>query len=315
MLYHNRLEEPGNYFDRLIWKKIQSSPNYPQRRRRFTFYIQVLETMVLGLSDTQLVTALAILIIGFAGLDNAGISVYHFTVITDLAWMSSNSHLLTLILLRKYLREQDLDERERFFVRTTPTCLSPSEEFRCRRHRKNMEKVVKLWRLVGMFLIFCCLFAAGLVEGHQHWADHFQCPAKCVIQDLPGNIGGRPQKWMITSLTLLQTAYLTSIVPVFTGSMQLWKSFRDRIMQLLPKRNRFVRILRFALWSYSCALSQILGQMAWFCIGTWCIVSDVARGQSLLKENTEIELGFGQIVPLILLMLPVMAAIETWYGE
>jgi len=59
---------------------------------------------ILGLCDAQLLTGLGILISGFADLQ-AGLSAYHFQVITQLAWFSNLTHVAGLTVLRRYLHE------------------------------------------------------------------------------------------------------------------------------------------------------------------------------------------------------------------
>ena len=60
-----------------------------------------LERFVLALSDQQLVTGLAILIAGYT--DRCSRSLYHFRIISALGWCSSTTHLSTLAVLRPYL--------------------------------------------------------------------------------------------------------------------------------------------------------------------------------------------------------------------
>ena len=62
---------------------------------------QVIERFILTLSDQQLVTGLGILIAGYKGL--CTISFYNMNIITAIAWFSSTTHLSTLAILRGYL--------------------------------------------------------------------------------------------------------------------------------------------------------------------------------------------------------------------
>lgn len=65
---------------------------FSQKRRNF--WLPVIQKVVLALSDQQLLTGLAILIASLCQL--CSISVYHFAVVGDLAWFSSNVHITTL---------------------------------------------------------------------------------------------------------------------------------------------------------------------------------------------------------------------------
>lgn len=52
-----------------------------------------------SLSDQQLVTGIAILVASFKLFNEGAITAYHFTIARDLAFFSSNSHLLSLLAL------------------------------------------------------------------------------------------------------------------------------------------------------------------------------------------------------------------------
>ena len=59
-----------------------------------------LESFVLTLSDQQVVTGVAILIAGF--IRTCSMSIYHFNIATSLAWFTSATHLATLGVLLTY---------------------------------------------------------------------------------------------------------------------------------------------------------------------------------------------------------------------
>lgn len=85
-------------------------------------------------SDQQIVTGIAILIAGFA--KRGSITVYHWQIVTYLAWMSSGTHLITLSFLRVYLREYPK---------------------------------LRIWRLCGMLILFVMLFIAIVPTGGNNW--------------------------------------------------------------------------------------------------------------------------------------------------
>ncbi|CAK1364616.1 unnamed protein product [Cercospora beticola] len=75
----------------------------PSRAARFPRAHVALRKAILTLSDQQIVTGIAILGAGFYGLRNGTISVYHFQIVIYLAWMSSSVHLSALTILRPWL--------------------------------------------------------------------------------------------------------------------------------------------------------------------------------------------------------------------
>lgn len=65
---------------------------------------KLIPKIVLGMSDQQLVTGLSIKISAYSQL-NCDISLYHWTMATNLAWFSSVTHLATLLFLKEYMRK------------------------------------------------------------------------------------------------------------------------------------------------------------------------------------------------------------------
>jgi hypothetical protein len=72
----------------------------PQR----SFWVSILDRLILGFSDQQLVSGISILIVGFIKLPQ-GISTYHFTLITSLAMFSCSAHLASVLSLRRYFQK------------------------------------------------------------------------------------------------------------------------------------------------------------------------------------------------------------------
>jgi len=87
---------PFDKFLRLVYRFVPFRINHDERR----IVRSVLEKFVLSLSDQQLVTGIAILSAGW--IRHTQEKLYHFAMILDLAWMSSNTHLLTLTVLHDY---------------------------------------------------------------------------------------------------------------------------------------------------------------------------------------------------------------------
>lgn len=130
------------------------------------FWGNVVEAAVLNFSDQQLVTGGVILIVAYFQLET--ISVYQFSVVVNLAWFSSNTHLLAVVVLRKRLREH-------FFRRA--------------------------WRSLAMFIMCTMLFLSSIFQGHWNWFGSYRCPAICLINRLTlSNIGGLPAGRMFTNL-------------------------------------------------------------------------------------------------------------------
>ena len=76
----------------------------PEMKRKNAIRARFIEKIILNLSDQLLLTGTAILIAGF--WTHCSISVYHFAMISDLAWFASNVHLITIVVLSQYLRDR-----------------------------------------------------------------------------------------------------------------------------------------------------------------------------------------------------------------
>lgn len=68
--------------------------------RSVGFWSRVLSKNLLALSDTQLLTGLAIQLT--AMIKHCSMSVYHFRIVVDLAFLTTITHLLTVVTLRNY---------------------------------------------------------------------------------------------------------------------------------------------------------------------------------------------------------------------
>ena len=72
-------------------------------------WAEALEKAVLGFSDQQCITGIAILLSGYSQLslqNTSPITVYNWQIAVDLAWFSSITHLTTLTCLRHYFRQR-----------------------------------------------------------------------------------------------------------------------------------------------------------------------------------------------------------------
>jgi hypothetical protein len=82
--------------------KTPYTANSPQTSywRRPAFWSLVLRKNLLSLSDTQLLTGIAIQFT--AMLQHCSLSIYHFQIVIELAFLTSVTHLLTVVALRTY---------------------------------------------------------------------------------------------------------------------------------------------------------------------------------------------------------------------
>jgi hypothetical protein len=107
-------------------------------------------------------------------------SDYHLNLVSDMAWLASNTHIVTLVVLQRYFQ-------------------------------KHLG--LRVVRIAMMLLLAARLIAMFIFTAHQYDYVHFSFPAECLIGELSSNIGGIPMRWMIVSIIFICTNYpIASIV-------------------------------------------------------------------------------------------------------
>ncbi|SLM40055.1 hypothetical protein LPUS_10746 [Lasallia pustulata] len=302
-----------NAIDDWTARKIQRTGLLRISDKRKDFWRPVMEKVVLSLSDQQLIAGLAILTAGF--LKHCSISVYHFAIVTDLAWFSSNVHLTTLNVLTRYHRAR-------------PT--------------------MRNWRVCLMVVTLVMMLAATVLQGHWAWYDSYNCDAQCLFDDLLGNVSGSPAFWMELNIFLLVFGYGGSFIylyePLWTKfEMFFWtvpvKRTRSGIVALHQKRMDLrasgsmvafpawfvlgsAEILLAMIMVFYVIVAALLGStvfslyvdILWFAYGLYGIITDRASASSDMAGN-ENEMGFGQIVAILLLASTILTCREAYVDE
>ena len=274
----------------------------------------ILERLVLSLSDQQLLTSIAILTAGLLRI--CSISVYHFQMILDLAWYSSNVHLTSLNVLQEYLLNR------------------PS---------------FRNWRFCLMAVTFALLVAYVIMSAHVKWVDGWPYRAHCLFDDLMGQVYGDSIGSLAGQLTVISLSYLSSTLCLFETTdafiaIWLFEKPRTRLKKVINdlgcKRKlvhsrgsdyctKFciagILVLQAVMVVISgiyvvisiCLTSRwflMLGDFSWFAYGLVHLISDWRIPASEVDGN-ENELTFGQIVPLLLLGSIFLVFNEAYEGE
>ncbi|CAL8576858.1 hypothetical protein XPA_002725 [Xanthoria parietina] len=286
-----------NPIDRLVLSQLHRVPFLRVKGSSVNFWQPIMEALTLALSDQQLLVGISILVTGF--IKHCSISVYHFALITDLAWLSSNTNLTSLNVLQVSLSEH------------------PS---------------LRNWRVCLMLVIFAFLMAALAMEGHRSWYDSWNSPAQCLFDEFLINVGGEPGKWMTIQMVLLIYCYTTSIARLYnpektdlllyekplrkmersiarlhecivsSSSGGGWKSYVTSSL-LLPAW-AFVACSKVAFVAIAAITGSITVSMCldivWFAIGVQGIVDDrnIPKSEMIGNENAW---GFGQLIQVLLL--------------
>jgi len=99
--------ERYNAIRSFVRKSRNMPPKYYARElctwRTHMFWFEILSKNLLAFSDTQLLTGLAVQFTAL--LKHCELSIYHFQIVVELAFLTTVTHLLTLVALRNYFVE------------------------------------------------------------------------------------------------------------------------------------------------------------------------------------------------------------------
>ena len=294
-----------------------------------SFWVPVVTTVILSLSDQMLLAGLSMMIAGFTL--HCSISVYHAGIVIDLAWFAAGAHLLTLGLLHRRMKG-----RER--LRTS--------------------------RVILMIVMAAFLIANTISQGHWAWFDSGPFNAQCPWNDIleKGNVfGGEPKTIMVTNLVLIFVLYSLAIASFYSkpsvwldqwlrvrprrGLRSLRGNLRERRRAQEKTRSCSSRLKRqpyimiegimYALSKmHSASVLFVQGffgsvciafvlDVFWFAWGVKNITEDrriPSKEASRFLPHTPMEgdeqrMGFGQIIPILLLGSTVFVAIEAYEGK
>lgn len=275
--------------------------------------------MVVCLSDQQLCTGIALSIAALIKLNDTPIGTsltgYHLNIVTDLVWFSSNTHLLSLLVVRS------------FAVSVKPTAT----------HTRGPRKQFTMANSSLLRAILMCFQAALLlyfsyIQGYYKWWDMYDCPAACAIGRRKG---GEPRRWMIANFVLIFYEYSISLFMLWRRGRKSWlEHLRHRIIDtksLPPDQQskvwmeedtliwKITRVLFLSIWYFeSSETSGVMVQTVWHVLGYYWLITDRYWGHLVMEQSEqdkENELGFGQLVPLFLLLILIVQLLESLEGQ
>ena len=165
--------------------KAEPSKNGIQRHFEITdekrgHWATIIERFSLGLADQQLITGTTILLVGLIKCD---ITVYLFTIVNDLAWLSSSTHLDAVTIISDRPREHP---------------------------------AARSWRVFVMKLMSVLLLVSTLFLYHQDWDNNLPAPAYCLFQTIRVNIKASDSAALMNFwYILLVHGYVSSIIESF----------------------------------------------------------------------------------------------------
>lgn len=247
---------------------------------------------MLVLNDQMLVSGFAVLTIAFCRRND--LSAYHFTILSDLGWMASNAHQTAIILVYPSMREN---------------------------------KLVQCLRLLVMWATAAMLLATAVILANKDWRPtNYTCQAVCLFwyNDPDARTGGVWLGWLIVHVFLILYGYLRQTflmlklndgsIPQFYERMENFineKRFKGTLIGFLfHLTGRFVVAISRVFDSF---IIDIVQQLAWYGIGIYVLATDRQYGNHIV-EGSENTMGVGQILPLILLIVPLLSLLEIFEG-
>ncbi|KAK1704494.1 hypothetical protein BDP67DRAFT_418192 [Colletotrichum lupini] len=315
----NEERQTFNPVDRFVRKYMSEPLRHFMRRMGSSPDLQSLiaHDLVNTFSDLQLVTGLAILVAGVKELADGTISVYHFFIITDLAWFCTNSHWLSLAVTRS-MRDS--------VKRTHP-------------HRHNREqtelaaRLARALRILFMASTFALLMFAFWATGFGKAFAYFilNCPIKCTT-DEPRE--GKPYLLMVINMVLMTYFYTAQTFLTWRTGRIFWM---DRVRasvvdtqgqsvnvlnpEIVFKRwteSKVLKVLKkllLAMWYFVASeTGNLLGLTVYFGFGVWSLIDDRNMAHATLGKATEAEdeIVFSQLVPIFLIIIPFMGLFESY---
>lgn len=307
VLFFDEANSDGNILDTFIHQKIRATKFFGMTERKRRFWRPIIDRVLLALSDQQVITGLAVLMAGF--IKHGSISVYHFSVVGDLAWFAATTHLITLDVLRNHFRDRPGSRNIRVLLIST----------------------------LGAFLL-----ANVVLEGHEKWYESWGFPAQCLFDDLIGHIGGSPGQWMAANVAMISFYYPLMILGVYGEKYdsvvhlvyeEPLKLLNDQVEDrknlaksgapiLVIYWSAFLRVGLISVKRLYIAIGTAIGSMwinllvdlFWLVYGIWGISFD-RNISDLDMEGNENEMTFGQIIPILMLSLTLLTVHEAFEGK
>lgn len=245
-----------------------------------------MQSIVIGLSDQALATGLSLSLSSLVLYNKGTIDKYSFCIASSLACLANGVHILSVILVRTEKKGEVSPKLDRILYLPFG-------------RGQHIQVVIWAWRRFCMFAslaMFCAMFVIHLspIEGPSGEVLH-TCPARCSFTTAPN---GRPTANHIAVPVMLFVCTLFAVALVEGEN----NSFFPNILEHSPTWIR--------KWLHQVFAVSVF--CVYFGLGLW-ILNFAITFKSLNQGGKY--WGFGQIVSLVLLMLPIMAAAETYQGE
>ncbi|KAK3615105.1 hypothetical protein LTR22_027561, partial [Elasticomyces elasticus] len=246
-------------------------------------------------SDQQLVTCVAVLLVAIIKLADGSLTVYHFSICSDLAWFCNAVDTMTLDVLSSYFRRRVKKALGR--TNTLDGQYSPNEVKVGGRVKKRplplMTSVrMTLMSICGALLLFCLV-----MQGYRSWTSIFACPANCARKDLVGHYGGLPGVASTIMIASLLTTQPIAVMALTNTGFRFFEDVRSKHMkklgQMVPPSSHPLAMPYTALtkgaavmWDYySSIICRAILNLSNIILGVFSILVDRALGRSIMESQ------------------------------
>lgn len=299
--------------DRFLYKR------YPRSDCSHSWWQEAASNVVLGYADQQIATGIAILVAGF--VKTPDISVYHLHVVIYLAWLSSNTHLSAISLLQVEFRNS----------------------------KRSKWRALRIFGMcaIGVMVLVALIPTTSTVWGQLVNSRNGKAagvPARCFWHRRYSGYFRGDSVW---SFAILIIGLISKGLLLFESTRSFFikhvkDGYLDKVAQPLewildcnrrPYRRPSLQVkARNATLILGFKVMMALYVAAWllfellesFVASLWMCLIGLAWGSThillhrsfisdtiLEKEN---EWGFGQILPVALLVVPFLACMESFSG-
>ncbi|CZS99028.1 uncharacterized protein RCO7_00413 [Rhynchosporium graminicola] len=270
---------------------------------------QTMTHFILALSDQQLVTGLAVLITGYAQL--CSISGHHFEIVASLAWFSSTTHLSTLTVLQKYLISHPMIKHMR--VVGVMAVLGPL--FHAQLYMQwgdfdsllSMHLWIHVFRILGERVLTPLCRGLSFLDFHSHVTSIRTLLEDGVRRGLNLPPSKTPEQLYTTTLKRLESMG-------DTGNQQRHSCWSSINISLARKQYVLSMFMNSFWWQIIWMLfGNLFGFLQLWRARFGASYDPVDQGSYRFEiRGSENDWGFGQIVAILLMILPLLAAVEAY---
>lgn len=252
--------------------------------RKTSYWFAVFKKILLGLSDIQLLTGLGMQ--AAIWIDHCSIFIYHFAIAVSLAYMSTITHLMTMVALRSYFLEHKLS---------------------------TIPRILLIMLNVGLFCYeyFVAAGLADVVEPNDGLGGNFQlaCYYKLPRPSLKNSLFRGDWVSTIVLAIGVHLIVLWQVLTPFSSRRNdkprpWWRKWLPPAAMIIATCLAWTyMIMGFVTTSSIFSITQALGNPA-----SLGIVIDTSDG-------SETDWTFGQLLPMFLLALPLLGGWELACGE